>query len=113
MSCANMPCRRPSVFRRRPKRHAPPDGLECFQSDLPSATERRTLPASSGRTAGGENGEGRMTDGFGRRDFLKGAVAGVAATSPNIAQAQAQPAATPAAAAAPAPGTSGYAFLNI
>jgi len=46
-----------------------------------------------------------MTDGFGRRDFLKGAVVGgVAATSTNIAQAQ--PA--PAAAASP-----GYAFLNL
>ena len=53
-----------------------------------------------------------MTDGFGRRDFLKGAVAGVAATSPNIAQAQAQPASAPAAAPA-APATPGYAFLNI
>ena len=54
-----------------------------------------------------------MTDGFGRRDFLKGAVAGgVAATSSsNLAQAQAQPAATAASAAAPA--TPGYAFLNL
>src|ERR1044072_965888 len=54
-------------------------------------------------------GEGRMSDGFGRRDFLKGAVAGgVAATAPTTAaeaQAQAQPAAAPA--------TPGYAFLNL
>lgn len=53
-----------------------------------------------------------MTDGFGRRDFLKGAVAGgVAATSANVAQAQPAPAAaaTPAAAAA----SPGYAFLNL
>ena len=51
-----------------------------------------------------------MTDGFGRRDFLKGAVVGgVAATSTNIAQAQPAPAAAaPAAAASP-----GYAFLNL
>ncbi|HMK81883.1 MAG TPA: gluconate 2-dehydrogenase subunit 3 family protein [Xanthobacteraceae bacterium] len=50
-----------------------------------------------------------MTDGFGRRDFLKGAVAGgVAATSTSAAQAQ--PAAAPAAAA---PASPGYAFLNI
>jgi gluconate 2-dehydrogenase gamma chain len=59
------------------------------------------------------DGEGRMTDGFGRRDFLKGAVAGsaVAATTPAlIEQTQAQPA---AAAAAAAPATPGYAFLNL
>ena len=50
-----------------------------------------------------------MTDGFGRRDFLKGAVAGgVAATAPTtVAEAQAQ--AQPGAAAA----TPGYAFLNL
>src|ERR1044072_5648456 len=42
-------------------------------------------------------GEGRMTDGFGRRDFLKGAVAGgVAATAPSVADAPAHPAAAPA-----------------
>jgi gluconate 2-dehydrogenase gamma chain len=53
-----------------------------------------------------------MTDGFGRRDFLKGAVVGgVAATAPaTVAQAQAQPAAVPATAA---PVTPGYAFLNL
>ena len=51
-----------------------------------------------------------MTDGFGRRDFLKGAVVGgVAATAPaTVAQAQTQPAAAPAASAIP-----GYAFLNL
>ena len=51
-----------------------------------------------------------MTDGFGRRDFLKGAVAGgVAATAPTaVAEAQAQQA-QPAAAIA----TPGYAFLNL
>jgi gluconate 2-dehydrogenase gamma chain len=51
-----------------------------------------------------------MTDGFGRRDFLKGAVVGgVAATSTTIAQAQPAPAAAaPAATASP-----GYAFLNL
>src|ERR1043165_9716705 len=55
-------------------------------------------------------GEGRMTDGFGRRDFLKGAVAGsVAATAPSVADAQAQPAAAPATAPTPP----GYAFLNL
>jgi len=50
-----------------------------------------------------------MTDGFGRRDFLKGAVAGgVAATAPTTAaQAQAQP--QPATTAAPP----GYAFFNL
>lgn len=50
-----------------------------------------------------------MTDGFGRRDFLKGAVAGgVAATATDLTQpAQAQPA--PAAAST----TPGYAFLNL
>jgi gluconate 2-dehydrogenase gamma chain len=54
-----------------------------------------------------------MTDGFGRRDFLKGAVAGsaVAATAPALVEhAQAQPAAAPTAAA---PATPGYAFLNL
>jgi gluconate 2-dehydrogenase gamma chain len=51
-----------------------------------------------------------MTDGFGRRDFLKGAVAGgVVATAPTTA-AQAQPAPAPSAAA---PATPGYAFLNL
>src|SRR5881227_4393798 len=54
-----------------------------------------------------------MKDGFGRRDFLKGAVAGsaVAATTPPLieqAQAQAQ-----SAAAAASPATPGYAFLNL
>jgi gluconate 2-dehydrogenase gamma chain len=50
-----------------------------------------------------------MTDGFGRRDFLKGAVAGsVATTSALVAEAQAQPAAATAA-----PPTPGYAFLNL
>ena len=49
-----------------------------------------------------------MTDGFGRRDFLKGAVVGgVAATTPtNIVEAQAQPVAA-------APAVPGYAFLNL
>jgi gluconate 2-dehydrogenase gamma chain len=53
-----------------------------------------------------------MTDrGFGRRDFLKGAVAGSVATGANLAQpAEAQPAAVPAAAASTTPG---YAFLNL
>ncbi len=53
-----------------------------------------------------------MTDGFGRRDFLKGAVAGgVAATAPTtVAEAHAQPA---AAAAAPGSAIPGYAFLNL
>jgi gluconate 2-dehydrogenase gamma chain len=51
-----------------------------------------------------------MTD-FGRRDFLKGAVAGSVATSATLAaEAQAQTAA-PQPAAAPA--TPGYAFLNL
>src|SRR5947209_3016332 len=51
-----------------------------------------------------------MKDGFGRRDFLKGAVAGsaVAATTPPLVEpAQAQPA------GAPAVPTPGYAFLNM
>jgi gluconate 2-dehydrogenase gamma chain len=53
-----------------------------------------------------------MTEGFGRRDFLKGAVAGSVATAtaaPNVAQAQ------PAASAAAAPDATppGYAFLNL
>jgi len=54
-----------------------------------------------------------MKDGFGRRDFLKGAVAGsaVAATAPTLVEhAHAQPAAAPASAASATPG---YAFLNI
>jgi len=54
-----------------------------------------------------------MKDGFGRRDFLKGAVVGgVAATATNnLAQdAMAQPALAPAAAA---PATPGYEFLNL
>src|SRR5437588_11521607 len=49
-----------------------------------------------------------MKDGFGRRDFLKGAVAGsaAAATTPTLVdQAQAQPAAASA--------TPGYSFLNL
>ncbi|MGB9364447.1 MAG: gluconate 2-dehydrogenase subunit 3 family protein [Xanthobacteraceae bacterium] len=53
-----------------------------------------------------------MTD-FGRRDFLKGAVAGgVATTGPLVAEAQAQtpPPVTPLAAAPTVPG---YAFLNL
>src|SRR5437762_13049261 len=61
----------------------------------------------------GKYREGRMTEGFGRRDFLKGAVAGsVAATTaaPTVAEAQPQPAALPAAADAAPPG---YAFLNL
>lgn len=50
-----------------------------------------------------------MTDGLGRRDFLKGAVVGgVAATTPTtITEAQAQ---TPPAAPVPTPG---YSFLNL
>src|ERR1043165_4565103 len=73
---------------------APPDGL-------PASTQRRTLAAIKR--------EGRMKDGFGRRDFLKGAVAGsVAATATDLTQpAQARP-----APAAP-PVTPGYAFLNL
>src|ERR1051325_6137939 len=59
--------------------------------------------------------EGRMTDGFGRRDFLKGAGAvagGIAATTtPDVAQAQSAPATAPTAAAPPS--APGYAFLNI
>jgi gluconate 2-dehydrogenase gamma chain len=55
-------------------------------------------------------GEGRMTDGFGRRDFLKGAVAGgVAATAPTTVT-EAQPA---AATTTPGTATPGYAFLNL
>ncbi|HKC32570.1 MAG TPA: twin-arginine translocation signal domain-containing protein, partial [Xanthobacteraceae bacterium] len=57
-----------------------------------------------------------MSDqGFGRRDFLKGAVVGGAAAATGIQQpqnAQAQQPATPAAPGA-APGPEGYAFLNI
>src|ERR1700704_2881288 len=57
-----------------------------------------------------------MSDqGFGRRDFLKGAVVGGAAAATGIQQpqnAQAQQPATPAAPGA-APGPGGYAFLNI
>ena len=50
-----------------------------------------------------------MTDGFGRRDFLKGAVAGgVAATAP-VSGAEAQAQTQPGAATA----TPGYAFLNL
>jgi gluconate 2-dehydrogenase gamma chain len=51
--------------------------------------------------------------GLGRRDFLKGAVAGsVATTTALVTEAQAQPAAA-APAAASAPKTPGYAFLNL
>ena len=51
-----------------------------------------------------------MTE-FGRRDFLKGAVAGSVATAgPIVAEAQAQ---APASTAAPAPAVPGYAFLNL
>jgi gluconate 2-dehydrogenase gamma chain len=52
-----------------------------------------------------------MTDGFGRRDFLKGAVAGgVAATATtNVAEAQQAAPAAPAA----VPASPGYAFLNL
>jgi gluconate 2-dehydrogenase gamma chain len=57
-----------------------------------------------------------MSDqGFGRRDFLKGAVVGGAAAAiqqPQSAQAQ-QPAAPAAAASSAAPGPEGYAFLNM
>src|SRR6266481_395145 len=57
-----------------------------------------------------------MSDqGFGRRDFLKGAVVGGAAAATGIQQpqnAQAQQPPTPAAPGA-APGPEGYAFLNI
>jgi len=49
--------------------------------------------------------------GFGRRDFLKGAVAGgVATTTARVPDAQAQPAAAPPTAATATPG---YAFLNL
>ena len=58
-----------------------------------------------------------MTDGYGRRDFLKGAGAGagavlggVAATTPDVTQAQPAPA---AAAPAATPASPGYAFLNL
>jgi gluconate 2-dehydrogenase gamma chain len=57
------------------------------------------------------DGETHMTEGFGRRDFLKGAVVGgaaAAATGGLPADAQAQ---QPAAATAPA--APGYAFLNL
>jgi gluconate 2-dehydrogenase gamma chain len=52
-------------------------------------------------------------DGFGRRDFLKGAVAGAAAATsmPQNAEAQQPAQVTPAASAAPE--STGYAFLNI
>jgi gluconate 2-dehydrogenase gamma chain len=57
-------------------------------------------------------GEGRMTD-FGRRDFLKGAVAGSVATSATlVAEAQAQTAA-PQSVPMAAPAPPGYAFLNL
>ena len=55
-------------------------------------------------------------DGFGRRDFLKGAVAGAAAATsmPQNAEAQQPTQATTAAqAASAAPESTGYAFLNI
>jgi gluconate 2-dehydrogenase gamma chain len=53
------------------------------------------------------------SDGFGRRDFLKGAAAGAAAAAsmPQNAEAQQPTQATPAAQAAPE--STGYAFLNI
>ena len=52
--------------------------------------------------------------GFGRRDFLKGAVAGgVVTTTTLVTEAQAQPAAAPATPSAAAPTTPGYAFLNL
>ena len=57
-----------------------------------------------------------MTDGFGRRDFLKGAVAGgVAATATTtVAEAQGQAQVQPAAATATlGSATPGYAFLNL
>jgi len=54
-----------------------------------------------------------MTD-FGRRDFLKGAVAGSVATSaPLVAEAQAQTPAPAIPSAAAAPAVPGYAFLNL
>ena len=54
-----------------------------------------------------------MTD-FGRRDFLKGAVAGsVATTGPLVAEANAQARAAATSPAAAAPTVSGYAFLNL
>jgi gluconate 2-dehydrogenase gamma chain len=54
-------------------------------------------------------------DGFGRRDFLKGAVAGAAAATsmPQNAEAQQGPQALAAQAAPAAPESVGYAFLNI
>src|SRR5262245_9743196 len=53
-----------------------------------------------------------MQDGFGRRDFLKGAVAGgVAATTTNLSEAQAQAGSPVAAGAANTP--PGYTFLNL
>jgi gluconate 2-dehydrogenase gamma chain len=54
-----------------------------------------------------------MTD-FGRRDFLKGAVAGgVATTGPLVAEAQAQTSTPAPVATAAAPALPGYAFLNL
>src|ERR1041384_2821360 len=77
---------------------------EVLQTALPRMPERRTLRIAKW--------EGRMTD-FGRRDFLKGAVAGsVATTGPLVAEVQAQTPA-PAAASTSAPTVSGYAFLNL
>src|SRR5437588_8099542 len=96
------------MFRRRPKR-----GVDAHRNGR-SAADRlaglnRKAQASRHPVGITGDGEGRMKDGFGRRDFLKGAVAGsavAATTSPLIEQAQAQPA--PATATTP-----GYAFLNL
>src|SRR3954465_752520 len=64
---------------------------------------------SKGARFARSDGEGRMTE-FGRRDFLKAAVAGsVATTTPLVAEAQAPPPAPPAV----TPATPGYAFLNL
>src|SRR5712691_253375 len=52
--------------------------------------------------------------GFGRRDFLKGAVVGGAAAATTVGLPEAAQAQQPAAAPAPAaPSTPGYAFLNL
>jgi len=62
-----------------------------------------------------EPGRIAMTDqGFGRRDFLKGAVVGTAAAATNLPRsAEAQQGAPPPAAAASAADPAAYAFLNL
>src|SRR4051794_8400003 len=85
-------------------------GAEVCMAEVPQTV---LPPVPEGRTLHAINREGRMTDGFGRRDFLKGAVAGsaiAATTAPLIETAQAQTVPRPPAAASATPG---YAFLNI